>query len=157
MNNRARYPPPGIGNGRGAVGNPNYYPRGPPTQQQQQQYVQRNLMQNQQQNQQQWLRRNQIGSESGASESNKAVQSSTVDTRYWRNPRFEFVEYQGNLLSWLWFWSQLHCLNVLLCKVEIFCCVLLIFYIVRECVLFKDLVIQKRRSQMLGLERCIYL
>lgn len=82
MNNRGRYPPPGIGNGLGA-GNPSYYGRGQPPQLQ---YVQRNAMQNQQQQQnhqhQQWLRRNQIGNEFGASESNKAVHSSTIDTRY---------------------------------------------------------------------------
>jgi len=91
MNSRERYPP-GIGNGRGAnVGNPNYYARNP-----QQQYVQRNPMQNQQHNQQQqqqqeqqqWLIRNQMGNDSGASESNKAVQSSSIDTRYNRNPNF---------------------------------------------------------------------
>ena len=69
-----------IGNGPGAnVGNPNYYARN--------QYVQRSPMQNQQQQQQQqqqqWLRR---GNDFGASESNKSVQSSSIDTRYNRKP-----------------------------------------------------------------------
>ncbi|WOH09409.1 hypothetical protein DCAR_0728866 [Daucus carota subsp. sativus] len=82
MNSRGRYPP-GIGGAGG--GNPNYQPRNPNPNQQ---YVQRNYMQNQQQfaqqpqqnTQQQWLRRGQIGGDSGAEEVEKTVQSEAADT-----------------------------------------------------------------------------
>lgn len=87
MNSRGRYPPGISGAGGGNTNpNPNYQQRNPNPNHQ---YVQRNFMQNQQQfaqqsqqnTQQQWLRRNQIGGDSGAEEVEKTVQSEVADTR----------------------------------------------------------------------------
>ncbi|XP_039137701.1 DEAD-box ATP-dependent RNA helicase 8 [Dioscorea cayenensis subsp. rotundata] len=91
MDPRGRFPP-GMGNGRGANQgqNPNFYGRIAPQQhlQHQQQYVQKNPAQNQQyqslqqlqqQQQQQWLRRNQMGEDSGRNEPAKSVQSDAID------------------------------------------------------------------------------
>ncbi|KAI8572115.1 hypothetical protein RHMOL_Rhmol01G0173500 [Rhododendron molle] len=96
MNPRGRYPPGisggGGGRGGGPNGNPNFQQRNF-----QQQYVQRSAMQNQhqqlqnqqqhqqqqhqqQQQQQQWLRRSQLGAESGVDEVEKTVQSEAVDS-----------------------------------------------------------------------------
>ncbi|XP_047954454.1 DEAD-box ATP-dependent RNA helicase 8-like [Salvia hispanica] len=89
MSSRARYPPPGMGGGRGGYGgmnpnagpNPNFQPRNP-----MHQYAQRSPApsnQNQQlfQNQQQWLRRNQLPpSDSAVDEVEKTVQSEAVDS-----------------------------------------------------------------------------
>lgn len=92
MSSRARYPPPGMGGGRGGGGgmnpnagpNPNFQPRNPGHQ-----YVQRSpaptnqnhqLFQNHQQ--QQWLRRNQLPSADPAvDEVEKTVQSEAIDSR----------------------------------------------------------------------------
>ncbi|XP_065002316.1 DEAD-box ATP-dependent RNA helicase 8-like isoform X2 [Musa acuminata AAA Group] len=89
MNPRGRYPPPGMGNGRGgsASTNPGFYSRNSHHQhhhqQQQQQYVQRNPVQvqpNQHFQQQQWSRRNQLGGDSGSGDVVKSVQPETSDT-----------------------------------------------------------------------------
>ncbi|XP_074558629.1 DEAD-box ATP-dependent RNA helicase 6-like [Curcuma longa] len=87
MNPRGRFPPPGMGNGRGGSGgsNPGFYPRNP---QQQQQYVQRSQVirqpnpqfQHQYQQQQQWSRRNPMGVDSGAYELAKPAQNEASDS-----------------------------------------------------------------------------
>ncbi|MBA0879908.1 hypothetical protein Goshw_011240 [Gossypium schwendimanii] len=92
MNSRGRYPPPGIGVGRGGGVNANPSFQSRPSQQH---YVQRNLVHNQQhfqqhnqqhfqqQQQQQWLRRNQLLSGNDSSvidEVEKTVQSEAVDS-----------------------------------------------------------------------------
>ncbi|MBA0790868.1 hypothetical protein Gohar_015485, partial [Gossypium harknessii] len=96
MNSRGRYPPPGIGVGRGGGVNANPSFQSRPSQQY---YVQRNLVHNQQhfqqhnqqhfqqqqqhQQQQQWLRRNQLPSGNDSSvidEVEKTVQSEAVDS-----------------------------------------------------------------------------
>ncbi|KAH0456900.1 hypothetical protein IEQ34_014807 [Dendrobium chrysotoxum] len=78
MNYRARYPP-GNGNGRGGSSS-NFYARRPqPQPQPQQQFVQGNLLASQHgqqlQQQQRWLRRNEIGNDSGNQEEVGGVQS----------------------------------------------------------------------------------
>ncbi|KAL6494030.1 Envelope glycoprotein gp160 [Orobanche gracilis] len=92
MSWRARYPPPGMGGGRGGVGdgmnpqtgtNPNFQPRNT-----YQQYVQRSPAKNNQNHQvfqnpqpQQWLRRNQFPlAASPVNEVEKTVQSEAVDS-----------------------------------------------------------------------------
>ncbi|XP_074584286.1 DEAD-box ATP-dependent RNA helicase 6-like [Curcuma longa] len=85
MNPRGRFPPPGMGNGRGGSGsaNPGYYPRNL----QQQQYVLRSQAHGQpgpqfqhQYQQQQWSRRNPMGGDSGAREPAQSVQSEAIDS-----------------------------------------------------------------------------
>ncbi|RRT64189.1 hypothetical protein B296_00025741, partial [Ensete ventricosum] len=84
MNPRSRYPPPGMGNGRGggASTNPNFYARSP---HQHQQYAQQSPAHGQPsqqfQQQQQWSRRNQLGGDFGAGQIMKSVQSEATNTR----------------------------------------------------------------------------
>ncbi|KAK4476574.1 hypothetical protein RD792_015731 [Penstemon davidsonii] len=90
MSSRARYPPPGMGGGRGGGGinpnagpNPNFQQRNPT-----QQYVQRGPAPNNQNNQmfqnpqqQQWMRRSQLlPTDSTVDEVEKTVQSEAVDS-----------------------------------------------------------------------------
>lgn len=85
MNPRSRYPPPGMGNGRGggASTNPNFYAR---SAHQHQQYAQQSPAHGQPrqqfQQQQQWSRRNQLGGDFGAGQIVKSVQSEATNTRY---------------------------------------------------------------------------
>ncbi|XP_042378048.1 DEAD-box ATP-dependent RNA helicase 6-like isoform X2 [Zingiber officinale] len=85
MNPRGRFPPPGMGNGRGGSGsaNPGFYPRTP----QQQQYVLRSHVHGQpgpqfqhQYQQQQWSRRNLLAGDSGDREPAQSVQSEEIDS-----------------------------------------------------------------------------
>lgn len=102
MSSRARYPPPGMGGGRGGSGgggmnpyggpNPNFQPRFI-----NQQYAQRGQPQNFQNNQmmqnpqpQQWLRRT-PAADSSVDEVEKTVQSEAVDSR----SRFVFTSFRG--------------------------------------------------------------
>ncbi|RWW03374.1 hypothetical protein GW17_00033470 [Ensete ventricosum] len=89
MNPRSRYPPPGMGNGRGggASTNPNFYARSP---HQHQQYAQQSPAHGQPsqqfQQQQQWSRRNQLGGDFGAGQIMKSVQSEATNTRFYFSP-----------------------------------------------------------------------
>ncbi|KAL6557202.1 Envelope glycoprotein gp160 [Orobanche minor] len=87
MSSRARYPPPGMGGGRGGMNpnagpNPNFQPRNPT-----QQYVQRGPVPNNQNHQlfqnpqqQQWLRRAQFPPTDSTEEVEKTIQSEAIDS-----------------------------------------------------------------------------